>query len=179
MGVLPGVIGSLQAMETLKLVLGVGDSLAGRLLIFDALDMSWREVALRRNPDCPVCGDHPSQTGLIDYEVFCGVAPATDGDPAADHVPELDPSDVVQRMGTEREVGNLEVLGARLIPLGELENRVGEIPRDHPIVVVCRSGQRSHSAARRLLDGGYAEVFNLRGGMQAWARDVDSGVAVA
>jgi molybdopterin/thiamine biosynthesis adenylyltransferase/rhodanese-related sulfurtransferase len=191
MGVLPGVIGSLQATETLKVLLGVGETLAGRLLIFDALDMSWREVALRRNPDCPVCGDHPTQTGLIDYEVFCGIVPAP-GAPARDTgVPELDPADVVARLGTDRppflldvregwewQVGNLETLGGRLIPLGDLPLRLGEIPGDRPVVVVCRSGQRSLTAARQLLDAGFPEVYNLRGGLQAWARDVDADVVV-
>jgi adenylyltransferase/sulfurtransferase len=192
MGVLPGVIGSLQAMETLKLVLGVGEGLAGRLLIFDALDMSWREVTLRRNPDCPVCGDHPTQTGLIDYEVFCGIVPGSGAMEEGPQVPELDPLDVVERLGTDRppflldvrdawewQVGNLETLGGRLIPLGELPGRLGEIPVGRPVVVVCRSGQRSLTAARQLLDRGFADVYNLRGGLQAWARDVDADVAVA
>lgn len=192
MGVLPGVIGSLQAMETLKLLLGVGESLVGRLLIFDGLDMSWREVALRRNSDCPVCGDHPTQTGLIDYEVFCGVAPAADSAAEGGSVPELDPSEVMRRLETDRppflldvredwewEIGNLERLGGRLIPLGGLLQRTGDIPGDRPVVVVCRSGQRSLTAARQLLDRGFAEVYNLRGGLQAWARDVDPGVTVA
>ena len=192
MGVLPGVIGSLQAMETLKLLLGVGESLAGRLLIFDGLDMSWREVALRRNPDCPVCGDHPTQTGLIDYEVFCGVAPAPGAVADESAVPELDPSEVVQRLETDRppflldvredwewRIGNLEALGGRLIPLGGLSQRTDEIPADRPVVVVCRSGQRSLTAALQLLERGFPEVYNLRGGMQAWARDVDPGLPVA
>jgi adenylyltransferase/sulfurtransferase len=192
MGVLPGVIGSLQAMETLKLLLGVGESLAGRLLIFDGLDMSWREVALRRNPDCPVCGDHPTQTGLIDYEVFCGVVPAPGAVADESAVPELDPSEVVQRLETDRppflldvredwewRIGNLEALGGRLIPLGGLSQRTDEIPADRPVVVVCRSGQRSLTAALQLLERGFPEVYNLRGGMQAWARDVDPGLPVA
>ena len=191
MGVLPGVIGSLQAMETLKLLLGVGEPLTGRLLIFDGLEMSWREVALRRNPDCPVCGDNPTQTDLIDYEVFCGVAPAPGQVADEGGVPELDPSEVVQRLATDRppflldvredwewRVGNLEALGGRLVPLGELERRLEEVPHDRPVVVVCRSGQRSLTAARQLLDRGFAEVYNLRGGMQAWARDVDPDVDV-
>ena len=191
MGVLPGVIGSLQAMETLKLLLGVGEPLTGRLLIFDGLEMSWREVALRRNPDCPVCGDNPTQTDLIDYEVFCGVTPAPGTLVVEGDVPELDPSEVVQRLATDRppflldvredwewRVGNLEALGGRLVPLGELERRLEEVPHDRPVVVVCRSGQRSLTAARQLLDRGFAEVYNLRGGMQAWARDVDPDVDV-
>lgn len=191
MGVLPGVIGSLQALETLKLILGVGESLAGRLLIFDALDMSWREVALRRNPDCPVCGDHPTQADLIDYDVFCGVAPRPGAVPDGPVVPELDPADLRARLASDRppflldvrepwewQVGNLEALGSRLVPLKELPARMGEVPDERPVVVVCRSGQRSLTAARQLLDGGFSEVYNLRGGLQAWARDVDADLPV-
>lgn len=192
LGVLPGVIGSLQALETLKLLLGVGEPLTGRLLIFDALDLSWREVALRRNPDCPVCGDQPTQTGLIDYEVFCGIVPGGDGAGEGLRVPELDPAEVLERLATasppllldvreawEWQVGNLEALGGRLISLGDLPGRLDEIPADRSVVVVCRSGQRSRTAARQLLEGGFTEVYNLRGGMQAWARDVDPGLVVA
>ena len=191
LGVLPGVIGSLQALETIKLLLGVGEPLTGRLLIFDALDLSWREVALRRNPDCPVCGDRPTQTGLIDYELFCGIVPGGDAAGEGPPVPELDPAEVVERLGTgsppllldvreawEWQVGNLEALGGRLIPLGDLAGRLGEIPDDRSVVVVCRSGQRSLTAARQLLEGGFTDVYNLRGGLQAWARDVDAGIVV-
>ncbi len=194
LGVLPGIIGSLQAMETIKLILGLGDSLAGRLQIFDALDMSWREVRLSRNPECPVCGDHPTQAELIDYELFCGVGP--DGAPLeidepGPPVPELDPPEVVERLGSDeppflldvREgwewtVGSLEARGARLIPLGDLPDRLDEVPRDRPVVVYCRSGQRSRTAARRLLSEGWPSVFNLRGGIIAWARDVEPGLPV-
>jgi sulfur-carrier protein adenylyltransferase/sulfurtransferase len=193
LGVLPGIIGSLQALETLKLILGAGDTLAGRLVIFDALEMSWREVALRRNPECPVCGDHPTQDGLIDYEVFCGVKPAPGAEPAAENgVPEIDAAEVARRLDGsappflldvrepwEWAVGSLESRGARLIPLGELERRTEEVPRDRPVVVYCRVGERSRTAARTLLDSGWSEVYNLSGGIQAWARDVDPDVPVA
>jgi adenylyltransferase/sulfurtransferase len=160
--------------------------------------MSWREVALRRNPECPVCGDQPTQTALIDYEVFCGVKPAPGEAPAqqpgaaADSVPELDAVELARRLDGDappflldvREpwewaVGNLEALGARLIPVGELEGRVEEVPRDRPVVVYCRVGERSLTAARRLLDAGWTEVWNLAGGIQAWARDIDPDVPVA
>jgi adenylyltransferase/sulfurtransferase len=188
LGVLPGIIGSMQAMETVKLLLGVGETLAGRLLLFDALDMAWREVTVRRNPACPVCGDHPTQTGLIDYELFCGITREGDAGPA---VPELAPSrlaallagdapptlvDVRERW--EWEVGSLANRGALLVPLGELPGRMAEIPRGRAAVLYCRSGQRSLTAARRLLEAGYAEVYNLQGGLLAWARDVDPGVDV-
>jgi len=190
LGVLPGIIGSIQAMETVKLLLGVGETLAGRLLIFDALEMTWREVRLRRNPDCPVCGDEPTQTRLIDYEVFCGVRPP-DGEEDARPVPELDALQTWTRLASENppflldvrepwewSIGNLEALGARLIPLHDLPRRLREIPRDRPVVVYCRSGQRSETAARKLLEDGYTEVYNLSGGVLAWARDVDPDLLV-
>jgi adenylyltransferase/sulfurtransferase len=200
MGVLPGVIGSLQAMETVKLLLGLGDGLVGRLLLFDALEMTWREVRLRRNPDCPVCGDHPTQDGLIDYEVFCGVgrggdgsvvAEAGDGTPVA-AIPEIDAPTLATRLASEeppflldvREpwewaAGNLEDRGARLIPIAELGDRLHELPRDRDIVVVCRVGERSAWVAGRLLEGGFPRVANLRDGLKAWAAQVDPDLPVA
>ncbi len=188
LGVLPGVIGSLQAMETVKLILGVGETLAGRLVLFDALDMTWREVEVRRNPTCPVCGDHPTQKGLIDYEAFCGVGPGAVPEAG---VTQLDakalarmlagdppPALVDVRERWEWDVGNLSDRGAVLVPLDELPECIREIPRDRPVVLVCRSGQRSMTAAIRLLEEGWPEVYNLRGGMLAWARDVDARVDV-
>jgi len=190
LGVLPGIIGSLQAMETVKLLLGVGDTLAGRLLIFDALEMSWREVGLRPNPGCPVCGDAPTQTRLIDYEVFCGVKPAP-GEEAGPVVAELDAGEARARLAGDEppflldvreawewSLGNLEPLGARLIPLPELAGRLDEVPPDRPVVIYCRSGQRSETAARALLQAGHREVYNLRGGLLAWVRDVDPDLLV-
>ena len=199
LGALPGIIGTMQAMETIKLLLGAGKSLAGRLMIFDALDMSWREVALRRNPSCPVCGDDPTQTELIDYEVFCGVKPdpsaaarPVDHEAAmADSFEEVAPNKVEVLLGEERPpflldvrepwewaVSNLSDYGARLIPLGELGDRISEIPTDRPVVVYCRSGQRSRTGARRLLDAGRREVRSMRGGLQGWSEQVDDAVRV-
>lgn len=192
-GVLPGIIGSLQALETIKLLLGVGTSLAGRLLIFDALALEWREVTLCRNPACPICGDHPTQTELIDYDVFCGVgATPILGGPAADgDVPEVDPAAVVAQLASaeppylldvrepwEWAVSNLSDRGARLIPLGELEERLGEIPADRAVVVYCRTGQRSLDAALLMKEAGWTDVSNLRGGMIAWAREIEPGLPV-
>lgn len=190
MGVLPGIIGSLQAMETLKILLGVGEPLVGRLVIFDALEMAWREVSLTRNPACPVCSETPTQTGLIDYELFCGIG--TDARAAGPLVEELDAREVARRLEGvdppllvdvretwEWQVGNLEGRGALLIPLGDLPGRLAEIPRNRPVVMLCRSGHRSRAAAQRLLEEGHARVYNLEGGMVAWARDVDPGVPVA
>ncbi len=192
LGVLPGIIGSMQAMETIKLIVGKGTSLAGRLLIFDALEMSWREVALRRNPACPVCADAPTQTGLIDYDLFCGVAATgAEEEAGAGAIPELSATDLSRLLAADdppylldvREpwewaVSNLSDFGARLIPLGELDERSGEVPRDADVVVYCRSGQRSLTAARRLAAGGVGSVSNLSGGILAWARDVDPTLPV-
>ena len=221
-GVLPGVVGSLQATETLKLILGVGEPLVGRILIFDALEMSWREVEVPRNPDCPVCGDEPTQTELIDYELFCGVsdgqaetgAEPRSGAPGAESAtaegdtvgegdegaptppgpdrPEIgardlerwleegrDPLILDVRQPWEWRVGNLEELGARLIPLMELEERRGELPRDREIVVCCRTGARSADATRFLRAAGYDGTYNLRGGLTAWKAQVDPDLSVA
>ena len=198
LGALPGIIGTAQAMETIKLILGVGRTLAGRLQIFDALEMSWREVELRRNPACPVCGDEPTQRELIDYEVFCGVRPdpATEGASQAatvsvDEVTELDVETVSQRLSEEprpflldvREpwewaVSNLSDRGARLIPLDELGHRMHEVPTDRPVIVYCASGQRSRTAARRLSGAGRDEVSSMAGGLRAWAQSVDTDLLV-
>lgn len=199
-GVLPGIIGSLQALEAIKLLLGVGESLVGRLLIFDALALEWREVALRRNPDCPVCGDRPTQTDLIDYEIFCGAVPGSrngarpakaGGGAEESRVAEVDATAVAEQLRSaeppylldvrepwEWAVSSLAAHGARLIPLGELEDRIGEIPAGRPIVVYCRTGHRSLGAAERLVEAGLGPVSNLRGGLVAWAREVEPGLPV-
>ena len=192
LGVLPGIIGSMQALETIKLLLGEGVGLGGRLLIFDALEMTWREIALRRDPDCPVCGDVPTQSGLIDYELFCGVTPAAErsGDSAHDFE-QLDAVSVAALLDSDsppylidvREpwewaVSSLAERGARLIPLAELSDRLGEVPKQTPLVVYCRSGQRSQSAARQLVAAGYGPVTNLSGGLLSWAESVEPGLPV-
>jgi adenylyltransferase/sulfurtransferase len=192
------MIGTTQATEVVKLLLGVGRPLVGRLLILDALEMSWREVSLRRNPDCPVCGDQPTQTELIDYEVFCGVADVDDAGVASAAATGSVPVGTVAvprllarleahdqlflldvREDWEWSVGNLADRGARLVPLGQLESRLAEVPRDRPIVVYCKSGQRSELAARLLMERGYSDVVNLEGGLVAWAELVASDLPVA
>ena len=193
LGVLPGIIGSLQALDTIKLILGKGTLLAGRLLIFDALDMEWREVTLRRNPDCPVCGDRPTQTELIDYEVFCGVGAAAtaSGVTEAVTIPSAEPSIVASQLDSEeppylldvREpwewaVSSLVDYGARLIPLAELGDRIGEIPDDKEVIVYCRTGQRSMEAAGRIAEAGHKAVSNLRGGIVAWAQEIDPEITI-
>jgi sulfur-carrier protein adenylyltransferase/sulfurtransferase len=184
LGILPGIIGSLQALETVKLILGSGEPAVGRFLIFDALDLSWRELSLERNPDCPVCGDRPTQTELIDYELFCGVA-AADGEGAdAGGVEELEPDRLRALLESGRggeapflldvrepgewEAMNLERFGACLIPLGELPERMDELPREREIVVYCLSGARSLLAVEALRDAGFQRAASLRGGIAAW-----------
>jgi adenylyltransferase/sulfurtransferase len=188
MGALPGVIGSLQAMEVLKLILDAGRSLAGRLLIFDALEVQWRELALRRNPECPVCGDHPTVTELIDYEDFCGMRVGEEVGPRAG-IPALTPADVERRVRSSRPpylldvrepyewyIGNLEESGAVQIPLGQLSTRIDELPRNRDIIVFCRAGLRSADAVEELMVEGFSNVYHMEGGILAWAEQVDPSV---
>ncbi len=192
LGVLPGVIGSLQALEVIKLILGIGTSLGGRLLIFDAMDLSWREVALRRNPDCPVCGDAPTQTSLIDYEDFCGLRseekdmvqdeglelPVTFGEVGPRQLKErltgAEPPLLLDvREPFEWDIVSLNEFEEVRLPLGELPQRMGEVPGERDIVVYCRSGARSCMAAGALMDAGFRRVDNLTGGVLAWADEID------
>jgi molybdopterin/thiamine biosynthesis adenylyltransferase/rhodanese-related sulfurtransferase len=185
LGVLPGIIGSLQAMETIKLLLGTGDSLAGRLLLFDALALKFRELKLRKNPDCPVCGANPTVTKLIDYFEFCGVR----GEEAPDvdlHVPESTPRDLKQRLDNGDDLFILDVrepheyqicnLNGHLIPLGELPRRAHELDSSREIVAHCRSGKRSAEAVDFLRKAGFRKIFNLRGGILSWSTEVDPTV---
>ncbi|MGW8265176.1 MAG: molybdopterin-synthase adenylyltransferase MoeB [Longimicrobiales bacterium] len=185
LGVLPGIIGSIQAAEAMKIILREGETLAGRLLLFDALALSFREVRLKRNPECPVCGDHPTQTGLVDYDRFCGLEP--DGSPAGrEPLPQLSPQEVEEALNAdpppllldvrephEWEIGNLSARGAVLIPYGQVRERAGELPRDRPIVVYCHVGVRSALVADTLRSLGFLDVANLKGGYLAWTREVD------
>lgn len=185
LGVLPGVVGTLQATEVLKLILGVGNPLVGRLLVFDALALSFREVRLRRNPGCPVCGDAPTQTALVDYDLFCGLEPEP-SPPEREDLPEISPTELQDllagssppflldvREPYEWAIGNLATCGAVLIPMGELGRRMGEIPREGPIVVYCHVGVRSALVVEALRAQGLDRVWNLRGGYLAWVDEVD------
>jgi adenylyltransferase/sulfurtransferase len=185
LGVLPGVIGSLQATEVIKQVLGIGESLAGRLLIFNSLELTFREVRLRRNPECPACGDTPTLTELVDYQLFCGVGPE-DLPAPREPVPQITPMELKGRLEDspppylldvrepyEWEIGNLSHHGAVLIPYGELPNRVEELPRERSLVVYCHVGVRSALAVESLMRKGFPEVSNLKGGYLAWVDDVD------
>ncbi len=190
LGVLPGIIGSIQALEVIKLLLGQGHTLSGRLLIFDALEMSWREMAVSRNTGCPVCGDEPTQTGLIDYEDFCGLKAPDEGKEREEEMVnpfgEVGAVELNERLASEEcpflldvrqphewDIVNLESDGAVIIPLAELQDRLDELPADREIVVYCRTGARSASAAQMLADEGFSTVFNLVGGIHAWVDEID------
>jgi len=183
LGVLPGIVGTHQALEAIKLILGVGEPLSGRLLLFDGLAMRWRELRLRKNPNCPACGERPSITKLIDYEVFCGLKPSSEME---DTIPEITPTELKARLDRgdrlqiidvrepyEWEIANLGELGARLIPLRELPEFIGELDRESEIVLQCRSGGRSARALRQLREAGFHRLLNLKGGILAWADEVD------
>ena len=181
LGILPGLVGVIQASEVIKLILGRGQSLAGRLLLIDALAMKFREVKLRRNPECPVCGDNPSIRELIDYEQFCGIRGQEQAPELS--VPEIEPSEVKQLMDAGepfvlvdvREPHEWEIcnLGGQLIPLSQLPSRVHELSSADEIVVMCRSGMRSARAVDFLRQAGFRKVKNLRGGILGWSNQVD------
>jgi molybdopterin/thiamine biosynthesis adenylyltransferase/rhodanese-related sulfurtransferase len=189
LGVLPGIIGLIQATEALKLILGAGETLAGRLLHFDALKMKFREFQLRRDPACPVCGDAPTIFAPIDYEQFCAGPAADDDDWFA--APEDVPVISVRELKAKMESGEPPVLidvrepyeyeiaridGSRLIPLGELQKHLDELPRTGTLVMQCHSGGRSEHAARMLQEAGFENVFNLEGGIDAWSVEVNPAV---
>ncbi len=185
LGVLPGIVGTIQAAETLKLIIGKGDPLIGRLLLFDALGMKFRELKLRKNPECPVCGEHPTVKKLIDYAEFCGIrgeeAPAA---PAT--VPEITPRELKARLDRGDDIYILDVrepheyqicnIGGHLIPLGELPTRVHELDSSREIVAHCRSGKRSAEASEFLRKAGFRKISNLKGGILAWSDEVDASV---
>lgn len=189
LGVLPGIIGLIQATEALKLIIGAGESLAGRLLHFDALKMKFREFTLRRDPQCPVCGDAPTIFEPIDYEQFCAEPLAAEDDwfAASDEVPVISVRELKAKMENretftlidvrepyEYEIAHIE--GSRLIPLGELEARIGELPREGTLVLQCHSGGRSEHAVRLLQQAGFENAMSLEGGIDAWSVEVDPGV---
>jgi len=185
LGVLPGIVGTIQAAETLKLIIGKGQPLIGRLLLFDALAMKFRELKLRKNPDCPVCGTHRTLTKLIDYAEFCGIrgeeAPST-----VTNIPEITPKDLKARLDRGDDLYILDVrepheyqicnINGHLIPLGELPKRVHELDSSREIVAHCRSGKRSADAVQFLQKAGFRKIWNLKGGILAWSDDVDPKV---
>ncbi len=186
LGVMPGIIGTMQALETIKLVIGRGETLTGRLALFDALSFKWRELKLKKNSDCAMCGTHPTITALIDYDDFCGLKGTDMSSEIPGGVRELTASDLKQKMDSgaaltlidvreeyEWDITNLGKLGAKLIPLGEVSERMAEIDKSSDVVVYCRSGKRSESAIRHLQAQGYTNLYNLKGGINGWATDVD------
>ncbi|HEV2749450.1 MAG TPA: molybdopterin-synthase adenylyltransferase MoeB [Gemmatimonadales bacterium] len=180
LGVLPGIIGSIQAMETIKLILGVGEPLIGRLVLFDALKLQFRELKLEKDPDCPVCGDHPTITAPIDYDAFCGIGAEPSYEGAEITVEQLrdewqrNPELVVIDVREPHEHAIAHIDGAQLIPLGELPDRLGELDGHREIVTHCHHGARSLKALEILKAAGFAKVRSLRGGIDAWAATVDS-----
>jgi molybdopterin/thiamine biosynthesis adenylyltransferase/rhodanese-related sulfurtransferase/molybdopterin converting factor small subunit len=182
LGVLPGVVGVLQAIETLKLLLGVGESLRGRLLLFDALALRFRELELRRNPDCDLCGPHATQKSLIDYPNFCGTS--VPGVAPADSDSEILPTELSEKLHSPdppflvdvrepEEWAIARIEGARLIPLGELSRRVDELTQARELVVYCKMGGRSARAVAQLQALGFRQVRNLTGGLDRWRNEVD------
>jgi len=189
LGVLPGMIGTIQAAEALKLLLGIGESLVGRLLMLDALRMRFREIRLRRDPGCPVCGENPTVRELIDYEVFCGYGPETSTEPDMVEIPEIDVRELKRRLDQgdpltlidvrepgEWDIGNLGPYGAKLIPMGELEQRMAEIDPADEVVLYCRSGARSGRVLEYMREQGYDRLWNLKGGMLAWSDQIDPSI---
>jgi sulfur-carrier protein adenylyltransferase/sulfurtransferase len=189
LGVLPGTIGTIQATEALKLLLDIGDSLSGRLLLYNALDMSFDFVKLRKNPNCKVCSSNPEVTELIDYEEFCGVPAHEDDEGSAGEGWDISATDLAKRMNEgnhvhlidvrephELEISHLD--NADLIPLGQLASRLSELDSAEEIVLFCKSGTRSTRALELLASAGFRKMKNLKGGINAWAREVDPSLPV-
>lgn len=187
LGVLPGVVGVIQAIEAIKLIMGIGEPLMGRLLNFDALKMKFREFKLRRDPKCPICGDNPTITELIDYDQFCGIPQAKAAEEEEADVPTISAPALKAKFDRQEEFVLLDVRepfeydicripGSRLIPLGQLPSRMSELDSADEIVLQCKSGARSARALKLLQEAGFGKLSNLEGGIQAWADEVDSSV---
>ncbi|MEI7770225.1 MAG: molybdopterin-synthase adenylyltransferase MoeB [Chloroflexales bacterium] len=186
LGVLPGVIGTIQATEAIKLLTGIGEPLIGRLMLYDALAMRFRELKLRRNPKCPVCGEHPTVTELIDYDQFCGIFPEVN---MLSNQYEITPSELAELLQTAGrpylldvrnpyEVAIASISGTdKVIPVDQLPERLSELDTSLEMVVYCRSGARSGRAVELLKSAGFRKVKNLVGGILRWADDVDTSVA--
>lgn len=183
LGVLPGLVGTMQALEAIKLITGIGQPLLGKLLHVDTLSLRFRTFNLRRDPDCPVCGENPTITEPIDYQGFCGMTP-----------PPTVPTLTVQELHDKRqraedhflldvrepdEYESARITGSILIPLGQVTARAAEIPKDKPVFVHCRSGMRSAKAVAALQELGYTQVWSVSGGIFAWAKDIDPSVPAA
>ncbi len=188
LGVLPGIIGVMQAIEAVKLIVGIGEPLIGRLMHFDALKMKFREFKIRQDPKCPVCSASPTITELIDYETFCGIPQALAAEEAEAPIPEMS----VEQLNSRQKSGDPIVLldvrepfewdiaripGAKLIPLGELPSRMSELDSADEIAIHCKSGVRSAKALRQLQKAGFGKLYNVEGGILAWADRIDPTVA--
>ena len=195
LGILPGLIGIIQATEVIKLILGKGETLVGRFLLVDALSMRFRELKLKKNPECPVCGAHPTVTALIDYQEFCGIKSEANSEAnpkfgqeatLKNGIPQMTVQELKQRRDLGEDLFVLDVrepyeyqianIGGTLIPQNEVPQRLAEIDRSREIVVQCRSGGRSQRIAEFLAQQGYPNVKNLAGGILAWADAIDPGI---
>ena len=184
LGILPGAIGVIQATETVKLILGVGKPLIGRLMLYDALDMTFREMKVRPNPKCPICGPNPTVTALIDYEEFCGIRGVETAPAASNPGDEITPSDLkamidrgdrpfILDVRNPEEIEICRIAGSTVIPLPELPKRLGELDRSLAMVVHCKSGARSAKAIALMNEAGFGKLSNLSGGILRWVKDVD------
>ncbi len=184
LGILPGLVGVMQATEAIKLILGKGEPLIGRLLLVDALNMRFRELKLRKNPECPVCGLNPTVTQLIDYQQFCGIIPETPQESNVKNgIPQITVKELKARLDAGEDVQLIDVrepyefqiaqIGGKLIPQNDVPQRIAEIDRNREVVVHCRSGARSQRIAEYLKQAGFPHVSNVAGGILAWADEID------
>jgi adenylyltransferase/sulfurtransferase len=188
LGILPGLVGVIQATEVIKLILGKGEPLIGRLLLVDALAMRFREVKLHKDPDCPICGQNPTVTRLIDYQQFCGIAPETPQEQAVKNgIPQISVKELKRRLDAGEDLFILDVrqpfeyqianIGGKLIPMYEVPGRLAEIDHNREIVVHCKLGIGSQKVAEFLAQAGYTNVKSLAGGIRAWADQIDPKMA--
>ncbi len=187
LGVLPGIIGVIQAIEAIKLIMGIGDSLIGRLVSFDALKLRFKEFKIRKDPNCPICGDHPTIHKLIDYDQFCGI-PQADAEAAKElDVPTITANELKTKLDRKDkfilvdvrepyEYDICNISGSKLIPLGELPARLSELDSADEIVLHCKMGGRSAKALRILQDAGFRKLSNLQGGILAWSEKIDPSI---
>jgi sulfur-carrier protein adenylyltransferase/sulfurtransferase len=185
LGILPGAIGVVQATEAVKLILGIGEPLIGRLMLYDALGMSFREMKLRKDPGCPICGENPTVTELIDYEEFCGI-PQANAAEEKNGVPEITVGELKSKLDNGEDINVLDVrepheyevanIGVKLVPLGELPRRLAEFDRNENFAIHCKTGGRSAKAVKLLQDAGFGNVYNVKGGITAWSEEIDPSV---
>ena len=187
LGILPGLVGVIQATEVVKLILGKGISLVGRLLLVDALNMRFRELKLRKNPECPICGTNRTIHALIDYQQFCGIVPESPEEKQLKNgIPQMTVQELKRRRDAGEDIFLLDVrepfeqqiaeIGGKLIPQNDVPQRLGEIPREREIIVHCKSGGRSQRIAEYLKQSGYPKVVNLAGGILDWYDKIDPTV---